>query len=538
MAENAVLGSSTGSTAGDKVYYDPYLREIVKNPYPVYRRLRQEAPLYYNEKYDFYAVSRYSDVQKCFLDHETFISGRGGILELIKENVQMPPGTFIFEDPPQHTVHRRIVQRIFAPKRMAALEEQIREMTKKHMAELAHRDEFDFIGDVGGQIPMRVIGMLLGIPEEDFQEVRRITDSKLVTEEGKPVDYSAGLNIEQDFERYVHWRRENPSDDVITELLNVEFTDENGVERKLSIEELTTFVNLLAGAGNETTNRLIGWMAKSLAENPDQRRELVANPALIPQAIEEALRLEPPPPHVGRYVAKDVVIQGQTVPAGSTILLLVGSANHDDEVFPDPEQFNMHRERPRHMTFGHGIHTCIGNVLARMEARVVFEELLKQIPDWDVDLELANLSSTSTVRGWETLPTYRNEAGKQKLRANAAAKVAAEAKAKAEAGSKAPASVEGKWTVTVKGPTGPMDSSLELATVNGALGGTQAGDGNVDPIDSITYNPANGEIEWINKIKKPMKLKLTFKGVVEGDTMTGKVKTGFMGAFPFTAVKA
>ena len=533
MADNAVVNSSD-----DKVYYDPYLREIVKNPYPVYRRLREEAPLYYNEKYDFYAVSRYSDVQKCFLDHETFISGKGGILELIKENVQMPPGTFIFEDPPQHTVHRRIVQRIFAPKRMAALEEQIREMTKKHVAELATRDEFDFIGDVGGQIPMRVIGMLLGIPEEDFQEVRRITDSKLVTEEGKPVDYSEGLNLEQDFERYVHWRRENPSDDVITELLNVEFTDETGVDRKLSIEELTTFVNLLAGAGNETTNRLIGWMAKSLAENPDQRRELVANPALIPQAIEEALRIEPPPPHVGRYVAKDVEIQGQTVPAGSTILLLVGSANHDDEVFQDPEQFNMHREKPRHMTFGHGIHTCIGNVLARMEARVVFEELLKQIPDWDVDLELANLSSTSTVRGWETLPTYRNAAGQAKLKADAAAKVAAEAKAKAEAGSKAPTSVEGTWTVTVKGPTGPMDSSLVLENTNGSLGGTQAGDGNVDPIDSITYNPGNGEIEWINKIKKPMKLKLTFKGVVEGDTMNGKVKTGFMGSFPFTAVRS
>src|SRR3990167_191081 len=267
MAENATLNSA-------KVYYDPYLREIVKDPCPIYQRLRAEAPLYYNEKYDFYAVSRYSDVQKCFLDHETFISGRGAILELIKENVKMPAGTFIFEDPPLHTAHRRIVQRIFAPKRMTALEDQIRAMTIKHMEELKGRDEFDFIADIGGQIPMRVIGMLLGLPEEDFQEVRRITDSKIITEEGKPVDYSAGLNIEADFERYIHWRIKNPSDDVITELLGVEFTDETGTNRKLSIEELTTFVNLLAGAGNETTNRLIGWMAKSLAEYPEQRREL------------------------------------------------------------------------------------------------------------------------------------------------------------------------------------------------------------------------------------------------------------------------
>lgn len=530
MAENATLNSN-------KVYYDPYLREIVKDPYPVYRRLREEAPLYYNEKYDFYAVSRYSDVQKCFLDHETFISGRGGILELIKENVKMPPGTFIFEDPPLHTAHRRIVQRIFAPKRMTALEDQVRAMTIKHMEELKGRDEFDFIADIGGQIPMRVIGMLLGLPEEDLQEVRRITDSKIITEEGKPVDYSAGLNIEQDFERYIHWRMKNPSDDVITELLGVEFTDETGTNRKLSIEELTTFVNLLAGAGNETTNRLIGWMAKSLAEYPEQRRELVANPALIPQAIEEALRLEPPPPHVGRYVAKDVVIQGQTVPAGSAILLLVGSANHDETVFENPDEFNMHRKRPQHMTFGHGIHTCIGNVLARMEARVVFEELLKRIPDWNVDLEHANLSSTSTVRGWEILPAYVNAKGREKIRAKEAAKVASEVKAKDEAGSRAPASVEGKWTVTVKSPTGPMDSSLVLEKVNGVLGGVQSGNGSADTIDEITYNSSNGEIEWINKIQKPMKLKLQFKGVVDGNTMTGKVKTGFMGSFSFTGVK-
>lgn len=530
MGESAVLKN-------DEVYYDPYLREIVKEPYPVYKRLREEAPLYYNEKYDFYAVSRYSDVQKCFADHETFISGKGGILELIKQNVQMPEGTFIFEDPPLHSVHRRIVQRIFAPKRMATLEDQIRSMTVKIMEDLKHRDEFDFIADVGGQIPMRVIGMLLGIPEEDYQEVRRITDSKLITEEGKPVDYSAGLNLEQDFERYIHWRMENPSDDVITELLNVEFTDDKGNLRKLTTEELTTFVNLLAGAGNETTNRLIGWMAKSLAEYPEQRRELVANPNLIMAAIEETLRLEPPPPHVGRYVNKDVEIQGQTVPAGSTILLLVGSANHDDEVFSDPDTFNMHREKPRHMSFGHGIHTCIGNGLARMEARIVFEELLKRIPDWDISFEHANLSSTSTVRGWETLPTYVNEKGLEKIKARETARVENEAKAKAEAGSKAPVSVEGTWTVTVKSPTGAMDSSLVLKLENGKLGGTQSADGSLDPIDEISYDNSTGEIQWINKIKKPMKLKLQFKGIVEGDNITGKVKTGFMGSFSFKAVK-
>lgn len=393
--------------SSDPVYYDPYLREIVKEPYPVYRRLREEAPLYYNDKYDFYAVSRYDDVRKGFQDNKTFISSRGGILELIKENIQMPPGTFIFEDPPQHTVHRQIVQRLFTPRRMNGLEPLVRNLTINCLDQLAGRDEFDFIDHIGRQVPMRVIGMLLGIPEEDLQTVREITDSKMRTEEGKPGEYSEGLKLEESFGDYIEWRVKNPSDDVTTELLNVEFTDETGTQRRLTRDELLTFFNVLAGAGNETTNRLIGWTAKTLAEHPDQRRELAEKPELIPDAIEEVLRLEPPAPHVGRYVAQDAEFQGQKVPAGSAILFLVGSANHDDRVFPDPERFDIHRERgSAHVAFGYGIHTCIGNVLARLEGRVVFEELLKRIPEWEIDQENAALLSTSTVRGWDKLPAY------------------------------------------------------------------------------------------------------------------------------------
>jgi cytochrome P450 len=516
------------------VYYDPYLREIVKNPYPVYRRLREEAPLYYNKEYDFYAVSRYDDVRKAFADHRTFISSRGGILELIKQNAQMPPGTFIFEDPPQHTAHRQVVQRIFTPRRMLGLEPLVRELTIKVLEPLVGRDEFDFIDDIGRQLPMRVIGMLLGIPEQDLQSVREITDSKMRTEEGQPLDYEGGLHMEQSFGDYIDWRAKNPSEDVATELLNVEFTDETGTKRKLTRDELITFFNVLAGAGNETTNRLIGWTGKALAEHPDQRRELAQNPTLLPTALEEVLRLEPPAPHVGRYVTKDVEFQGQIVPAGSAILLLVGAANHDDRAFPEPDRFNIRRDaKTAHVAFGYGIHSCIGNVLARLEGRVVYEELLKRIPDWDIDMENASLLSTSTVRGWDKLPAYVNANGAKTIKARAATQVAAET---AVSGS-APTSVDGEWVLTVKGPTGPMDSKLSLKTVDGKLGGMQSGEGTTTTIDDVSYDNRSGNIAWTNKIDKPIKMTLKFSGKVERTRIDGKVKAGFMGSFPFTAAK-
>jgi cytochrome P450 len=515
-------------------YYDPYSREIVKDPYPVYRRLRDEAPLYYNKEYDFYAVSRYQDVRKGLGDHRNFISSRGGILELIKQNVSIPPGTFIFEDPPRHTMYRQVVQRLFTPRRMNGLEPLVRELTIKVLEPLTARDEFDFIDDIGRQLPMRVIGMLLGIPEQDLHVVREITDSKMRTVEGRPVNYEQGLQMEQSFGEYIDWRVKHPSDDVTTELLNVEFIDETGLKRKLTREELITFFNVLAGAGNETTNRLIGWTGKALGEHPEQRRELAQNLALLPDAIEEVLRLEPPAPHVGRYVASDAQFQGQTVPAGSAILFLVGSANHDEREFPEPDRFDIHRNRSAHVAFGYGIHSCLGNVLARLEGRVVFEELLKRIPHWEIDLENASLLSTSTVRGWDKLPAYVNASGAKRIKARVAELAAAE-----HAPSTAtPASVAGEWIVTVKGPTGPMDSVLSLTDSNGALGGAQSGEGSTSPIEEITYDGATGSIVWTNRIAKPIKMSLKFTGKVQGTTMTGKVKAGFMGSFPFTAVRS
>jgi cytochrome P450 len=206
------------------------------------------------------------------------------------------------------------------------------------------------------------------------------------------------------FADYVDWRAEHPSDDLMTELLRAEFEDETGTVRRLTRQEILTYVNVVAGAGNETTGRLIGWTGKVLADHPDQRRELVEDQSLIPNAIEELLRYESPAPHVARYVSREVAIHGRTVPADSAMMFLIGSANRDDRRFPDGDRFDIHRKVDQHLTFGYGGHFCLGAALARLEGRVALEEILKRFPEWEVDRDNARLASTSTVRGWETLP--------------------------------------------------------------------------------------------------------------------------------------
>jgi len=252
---------------------------------------------------------------------------------------------------------------------------------------------------------VRVIGMLLGIPEQDQDTIRERTDAHLRTEEGEPMEYTdSGFVSGKIFGQYIDWRANHPSDDLMTELMNAEFEDETGTNRRLRRDEILTLVNVLAGAGSETTTRLLGWAAKLLAEHPDQRRQLVEDPSLIPNAVEEILRYEPPAPHVGRYVARDVEHHGQAVPEGSAILLLVGAANRDDRRFPEGDRFDIRRDIRQHLGFGLGVHFCLGAALARLEGRVALEEVLKRFPEWDVDWDNAKLAPTSTVRGWESMP--------------------------------------------------------------------------------------------------------------------------------------
>ncbi len=387
------------------VYFDPYDAEIDADPYPVYKRLRDEAPLYYNEPYDFFAVSRFEDVERGLRDARTYISGRGGILEIIKANIELPPGTLIFEDPPVHTVHRSLLSRVFTPRRVAALEPKIREFCARSLDPLVGAGGFDFIADLGAQMPMRVIGMLFGIPEEDQEAIRKGADAKLRTNAGEPMQVSENTTFGSEmFAEYIDWRVEHPSDDLMTELLHTEFEDETGTTRRLTRDEALLYTTVVAGAGNETTTRLIGWAGKVLAEHPDQRRDLVADRSLIPNAIEELLRYEPPGPHIGRYVPNDVDLYGRTVPAGSAMLFVVGAANRDERRYPDPDRFDVHRDIGQHLTFGYGVHYCLGAALARLEGRVALDEVLNRFPEWDVDMTRAKLAPTSTVRGWETLP--------------------------------------------------------------------------------------------------------------------------------------
>jgi cytochrome P450 len=400
----------TISTDGDipdvcDVYYDPYDVVLNADPYPMFRRLREQAPVYYNAQHDFYALSRYSDVDKGLVDHATFSSARGIILELIKANLDIPPGLLIMEDPPIHDVHRKLLARMFTPRKIAALETQTREFCAQSLDPLIGTGRIDFVADLGAQMPMKVISMLLGIPEDDQEFIRDHTNAQMRTEAGKPMNHEHGLATGEIFAAYIDWRASHPSDDIMTELLNVEFVDETGTTRRLTRDELLIYLNVVAGAGNETTTRLIGWAGKVLAEHPDQRRDLVDNPALIPQAVEELLRFEPPAPHAARYVTRDVSFHGQTVPEGAVMMMLIGAACHDDRQFgPDSEQFNIHRPVRQHLAFSVGTHFCLGSALARLEGRIALEEILKRFPEWDVDLANARLSPTSTVRGWESMP--------------------------------------------------------------------------------------------------------------------------------------
>jgi cytochrome P450 len=392
-------------TSASDVYWDPYDVATDRDPYPTFKRLRDEAPLYYNPEHDFYAVSRFEDVERGFMDPATFISGRGGILELIKAGIEMPPGILIFEDPPTHTIHRRLLSRMFTPKRVAALEPKIRDFCARSLDPHVGTGSFDFIADLGAQMPMRTIGMLLGIPEADQEAIRDQTDANLRTKEGEPMVVDPDkLASGELFADYIDWRADHPSDDIMTELLQAEFEDETGTRRNLTRPEILTYLSVVAGAGNETTARLIGWAGKVLAEHPDQRRELVEDRSLIPGAIEELLRYETPAPHVGRCAKVDVEVQGQTIPADSAVLFLNASANRDERRFPDPDRFDIHRKDGPHITFGYGIHFCLGAALARLEGRVALDEVLNRFPEWEVDWEHAHLAPTSTVRGWETLP--------------------------------------------------------------------------------------------------------------------------------------
>jgi cytochrome P450 len=395
----------TGASTTE-VYYDPFDFDIDDDPYPIWKRMRDEMPLYHNEKYNFYALSRYEDVAPELTNWETYRSGRGTTIDIIMSGVTLPPGVILFEDPPLHDLHRRLLSRVFTPRRMEAIEPLTRDFCQRALDPLVGSGRFDFIENLGAFVPMRTVGYLLGIPEDNQAAIRDRGGRAINLSEGafKEVDQDLFVQSLEVFAEYIDWRKEHPSDDLMTQLLNAEI-EENGVTRRLERTEVLMYISTIAGAGNETTTRLIGFIGQLLAEHPEQRQEIVANPSLIPAAIEEVLRYQAPSPVQARHVARDVECHGTIVPEGSIMLLLNGSANRDERKFVDGERFDIHRGAA-HLSFGHGLHFCLGSALARMQARVALEEVIKRWPDWEVDYANAKMAHTSSVRGWATLPVF------------------------------------------------------------------------------------------------------------------------------------
>lgn len=393
--------------AAGKLDYDPWDAELNADPYPMFKRFRDEAPLYFNEVHDFYAVSRFDDASRVLVDHQSFSSARGAVLEIIKSGIEIPPGLLVFEDPPIHDFHRGLLSRAFTPRKIGDLEPKIREFTARCLDPLVGGDRFDFVEQLGAVMPLRVVGMLFGIPEH-YQRLVQADGDKFVRTErgGQMTDNPDGAITDgQVFADFIDWRIDHPADDLTTELLDAEFEDETGSTRKLRREELLMFMNLVAVAGAETTTRLIGWAGKLLSEHPAQRARLVADRTLLPGAIEEILRFEPPALQAARYVTRDVQLYGTTVPEGSSILTLIGAANRDERRFgEDADTFDITRSPRQHLSFGIGAHYCLGNALARIEGRIALDEIMNRFPDWEVDLDSAVFSSSSTVRGWDSMP--------------------------------------------------------------------------------------------------------------------------------------
>jgi cytochrome P450 len=380
--------------------YDPTSQEIAYDPHALFRRLRDEAPLYYNEEHDFWALSRFDDVERAHVERDTYISSRGVTLSLLKAGIEFPPGTVIFEDPPTHTIHRKLLSRMFTPRKVSALEPLIRGLCAELLDPLVESGRFDFATDLGAIMPTRVVGMLVGIPDDRSESVRDHFDTfRKNDSEAHRAVFDGEI-----FAEYLDWRMANPSDDVMTQLLNAEFEDETGTTRRLTREEVLAYVNIVAAAGNDTTRRLITWTGKVLAEHPDQRQMLVDDRSLVPNAIEEVLRFEPPPLQSCRYVTRDSEWYGETVPAGSAIALLVASANRDNRHIEDPDRFDIRRKPGQIFTFGFGTHYCMGQALARLQGQIALEEVLVRFPEWEVDWDNARFVFDGDLRGWDSMP--------------------------------------------------------------------------------------------------------------------------------------
>jgi cytochrome P450 len=384
------------------VEYNPFSRTVADNPFPVYRQLRDEAPVYRNEELGFYALSRFDDVMNAHLDPVALSSAHGVTIEGLEAGQPF----LILKDPPDHTAHRKIVSRVFTPRRIGGLEPFIRTRAGELLDRLRDQAAFDVAADFAIRLPLDVISELIGIPPSLRDEVHVLCDRITTRQEGS-TDYedalAANIELHTLLTGLVTDRRARPGEDVISLLIASPIPLDDGTERSMDDDELATRFLELAFAGHETVAKLIPNGVIALAWYPDQRRELVADPSLMAGAVEEMLRWDPPSHYQGRWTTRDLELHGATIPAGNRVILLTGSAGHDERRYPEPELFDLHREIDRHLSFGFGAHLCLGAALARLETRVAFEELLARFPEYAIDEASAVRQYSGNVRGLDHL---------------------------------------------------------------------------------------------------------------------------------------
>jgi cytochrome P450 len=384
--------------------FDPYAYEVHEDPYPVYARLRAEAPAYHNEALGFWALSRHADVLAAFKDWQTFSSRHGVSLDLdaFHEHAETTM-SFLAMDPPRHDRLRALVSRGFTPRRVQALEPRVRAMSIAYLEEFVERGACDFIADFAGKLPMDVISELLGVPEADRAQLRAWADLVVHREEGvrslPPAAAASALRMLQYFGGMLADRKENPRDDLTGALLAAEIDGD-----RLSDREIMGFLFLMVVAGNETTTKLLGNALYWLWRHPEQRDRLRRDPTLVARWVEETLRYDNSTQALARILTRDVELHGEKLRAGERAVLLIGSANRDERVFPDPERFDLLRDTRASLAFGQGTHFCLGASLARMEATVALEELWKRIPGYEIEPDGLVRVHSVNVRGFAALP--------------------------------------------------------------------------------------------------------------------------------------
>ena len=394
--------------AGGSVEFDPFSEDFFNDPFNTYRRLRDEAPVYHNEKYGFWALSRYEDVAPALKDYQTYSSARGITFDMyLAEPDPTQPPLIIMMDPPEHTVMRKLVNKVFTPRAIAALEPMIRAKITA-VADALDPPSFDVVEDFAALFPVEIISTMLGVPPEHRQQVRLWLDTMLARKPGdfhpSPEGEEAIMASGTFYYDLVQQRRANPQDDMISRLTQVDVSREDGVA-KLTDMEIAAFVSMLGGAGAETVTKLLGNAAVTFAHNPDQWQKLRQDRSKIPFALEELLRYEAPTQYQLRYSTREVTLHGTVIPAGGVVMLINGSATRDERAFPDTDRFDIDRIPSGHnLSFGYGVHSCLGAALARMEGRLALDVMLDLMPEYQVDWSGVRRVAMANVVGWSSVP--------------------------------------------------------------------------------------------------------------------------------------